>query len=430
MSDPSIELLLRLAVALAVGLLIGLERGWEQRDKQEGERVAGLRTYGLVSLLGAVAVVLAGDQPVIFAAIALVIGLVVAIAYFHKSRRPRRRSATGTIALILTFTIGAMAGRGLLAPSAAIAVVVTLLLGFKPELHRALQAIEREELLDTIRLLLISVVVLPILPNQGFGPWEALNPYRMWWMVVLVASVSYCGYVAQRLWGKEWGVLATALFGGMVSSTAVTVDLARRSREGEESADVLGAGMIAASSLMFLRILVILAPVAPALVLPLAAPLSAAGLVGVAVAAALAYRARQTRRKANDRDGTIGNPLDLPAALKFGLLLGAVIVVSRGLHAWLGDRGLYLGAAAAGLADVDAIALSIAEISRGGSPSPALILAILIAAAVNTAVKTTIALSSGSRGVGLRMAFGMTLALAAAGVAYAVAARFLTASPA
>ncbi len=418
MTGPNLEMLIRLAVALAVGLLIGLERGWHQRELPEGERVAGFRTFGLVGLLGAVAAILAGEQTLLLAAVALVLGIVAGIGYYRGSRRQYGRSATGTVALLLTFSLGAMAGRGHLEAAAAAGVVVTLLLGIKPELHGVLRSIERVELLGTIRLLLISVVMLPILPDQEFGPWHALNPYRIWWMVVLVAGVSYLGYFAQRIWGRNRGTLATGLFGGIVSSTAVTLTLARRAAASRRRPEALAAGIVVASSMMFPRLLVILAPVAPALVAPLIAPIATAAAVGLAAGTALAFRARGEDPRDREHDVEVHNPLDISTAVKFGIFLTVVMVLSRGLNAWIGDRGLYLGAAAAGLADVDAIALSIAAMAHRGevATSPAVV-AVLIASAVNTVVKSAIAIALGGRALGLRVALPMTLSLAAGGAA-------------
>jgi uncharacterized membrane protein (DUF4010 family) len=183
MSDSNVEILIRLGLAFAIGLLIGFERGWAQRETPEGERVAGFRTFGLVGLLGALAVTIAPGDSWLLAALALAIGGLAAIGYSRLSEREHGRGVTGMIALLVTFALGALAGRGHLEASASAAVIVTLLLGFKPELHEVVRRIERQELLGTIRLLLISVVILPVLPDRGFGPWQALT-------ILLAATVN------------------------------------------------------------------------------------------------------------------------------------------------------------------------------------------------------------------------------------------------
>jgi uncharacterized membrane protein (DUF4010 family) len=421
MTDPNVESLTRLAVALAVGLLIGLERGWEQRRMAEGERVAGFRTFGLVGLLGASTVMVAPGEAVALAAVALALGVVAALGYYRQSRDPRGRSATGTVALLLTFALGAMAGRGYVEAAASAGVVVTLLLSVKPELHGLLQRIERKELLGTIRLLLISVVMLPVLPDRGFGPLRALNPYRLWWMVVLVAGVSYVGYLADRLWGSQRGRLLTGLFGGLASSTAVAWALSRRASTDPQHADSLAAGIVIASSVMFPRLLAIALPVAASLVVRLVAPIAAAALVGFAAGALLALRTRGEQSHGREPTMELRNPLDLSTALRFGLLLAVIMVVARAIGEWGGDRGLYLVAAAAGLADVDAITLSVAAMwSHGDVSTGGAVTAILIAAAVNTVVKSTIAVVVGGSRLGFRVALPMAASLAAGAAALAL----------
>ena len=264
MYAENLDTLERLGVALALGLLIGLERGWERRELPEGERVAGFRTFGLISLLGGVTTVLLPDsRPALFGSMIAVLGVVVALGYWRESERSKDLSLTTTVAELLTFALGALAGAGNLIAAAATAVVATLVLGFKPEMHELLERIERPELLATLRLLLISVVLLPILPDRGFGPWSAVNPYSIWWMVVMVAAISYVGYFGIRLLGSERGLLITGLFGGLVSSTAVTASFARlgkdQSREGQE---LVAAGIVLASATMFPRMLVMTTVVA------------------------------------------------------------------------------------------------------------------------------------------------------------------------
>jgi uncharacterized membrane protein (DUF4010 family) len=409
--SPALDSLTRLGAALAIGLLIGLERGWEQREKSEGERIAGIRTFGLVALLGAVAVLIGADHWPVLAAMALGVEVIAAVGYYRASDHDR--SATGTIALLVTFALGALAGQGNLAVAAAAAVIVALLLGLKPEMHDLLRSIEREELLGTIRLLLISVVVLPVLPNVGFGPWHVLNPYRLWWMVVLVAGISYVGYFAKRIWGGERGALLTGLLGGIVSSTAVTLTLSRRAGGAEPGVGTLAAGILVASAMMFPRLLAIVAPVAPALFWPLVQPLTAAAFIGFVAAWILARRAG-AEPPPRQREAELRNPLELATAIQFGALLACVIVGSRALSAWIGPTGTIVAAAMAGVAEVDAIALSVADLSNSGAvAAPTAVGAVLTAAAVNTGIKVGIAFAVGGRRIGGMVAPPLLLALLA-----------------
>jgi uncharacterized membrane protein (DUF4010 family) len=171
----------RLAVALAIGPLIGLERGWERRELPEGQRAAGFRTFGMIGLLGGVTVQVGGSsQGLVLAVVAAAVSIFAALGYWREPWRGQDVSITSLIAVLLTFCLGALAGMGEMTAASSTAVVVTFLLGFKPELHRIIRRIERPELLATLRLLLISVVLLPVLQDVGLGPWQAFNPYRTW----------------------------------------------------------------------------------------------------------------------------------------------------------------------------------------------------------------------------------------------------------
>ena len=226
--QTKLEVLLRFGVALALGLLMGLERGWERRERPEGSRVAGFRTFGLISLLGGVTAYLGAESRVLLlTAVGLALAAVLVAGYWRESEREADVSATTTVAALVAYGLGALAGLGQLTAASATAVVVTLVLGFKLELHQLLRRIDRAELLATLRLLLISIVLLPVLPDRELGPWAAINPYRIWWMVVLVAGISYVGYFANRILGEERGVMLTGFFGGLASSTAVTLAFAR-----------------------------------------------------------------------------------------------------------------------------------------------------------------------------------------------------------
>lgn len=411
MSVDNATILGRLAVALALGLLIGLERGWELRELPEGQRIAGLRTFGLIGLLGGLTVLLAArPQELYLSAVVVVLGALVALGYWRESASGEDISLTTTIAALIAFGLGALAGTGQLTVGASTAVVVTLLLGFKPELHHLIQRIERQELLATLRLLLISVVLLPILPDKGFGPWQALNPYKLWWMVVLIAAISYVGYFGIKLLGSERGVLITGLFGGLVSSTAVAVTMAHRGKDEPEMQDLLAAGVVIASATMFPRMIVIAFAILPGLAQRLLWPLLSAGVVGFLAAAWYAWRSGQGKLYKGGEELRPSNPLELTMTLKFGVLLAVIMVLTRAFREWMGDPGLYALAAVSGLVDVDAITLSVASIAKRGETTIAIAAAvILVPAAVNTAVKAALVTAI----CGARMGLLVTVALLA-----------------
>ncbi len=388
MSMDNPELFLRIAVAFAVGLLIGLERGWSHRGLESGRRAAGFRTFGLVGGVGGIAAVLAETYGgAVLAVAVLAIGAITVAGYWRSTDHDKDLSVTTTVALLAAAGLGALAGMGQLAAAGAGAVVVTLLLSVKPEMHYLLTRIDRAELLATVRVLVISVVLLPLLPNEGFGPWQALNPFEIWWMVVLVAAISYVGYFAMKIAGTRQGSLITGLLGGLASSTAVTVSLARLAHERATARDALAAGIVGACSVMFLRMLVVVAILSPELALRLAWGLVPATAASVAAAAWLARRAGSGDI---DGDGKVqpGNPLNLKLALQFGALLVGAQLAIHAMRAWAGDAGQIATAALFGIADVDAITLSLsAQASADSSAAAVSAAGIALAAAVNTVVK-------------------------------------------
>jgi uncharacterized membrane protein (DUF4010 family) len=424
-----LPVLMRLAVALAIGLLIGLERGWERRDLPTAQRTAGLRTFGAIGLLGGVTAQLGGDRAgLLIAALAIALGIVLVAGYWRESEVDRDLSLTTSVAALVTYGLGALAGRGELLAASSSAVVLTMLLGFRPELHGLIRKIDRAELLATFRLLLISLVMLPVLPDRGYGPWAAFNPFHIWWMVVLVAMVSYVGYFATRLMGTQRGILLTGLFGGLSSSTVVALSLARSAAIGLAVPNLLAAGATIASAIMWPRMFLIVSAVDPALARLLAWPLGAATVGAVAAALLLSRMGRNEEKALADSGETVktSNPLDLGTAVRFGLILTAIMVASRAASAWAGTSGLFLVAGIAGLVDVDAISLSVATMYLHGMVDPAVaISAILIAAAVNTLLKPAMAWVIGGTPMGLRFTAASLAMLATCAAGWLIALRLV-----
>jgi len=379
------ELFQQLAVALAVGLLIGIERGWHERGAGEGHRIAGLRTFGLIGLLGALWALLAAEMGELilgfsFAAFAV---LVVA-AHVLDARSDQDYGITTAVAALVTFALGALAARGHLTVAAACAVVTATLLGLKPMLHSWLEQIEQRELYAIFKMLLISVVLLPILPDEGYGPWQALNPYEIWLLVVLIAGISFVGYFAVKIAGSRRGIVITSLFGGLASSTAVTLSLARLGRQNLTAQSLLAAGVILAAGTMFPRMLLEVSVVNRELLSSLSAPLLGMMMVSYLAVPLLLFSIERERQV---HAVTIRNPFELLPALKFGLLLVVVMLAAKGFQQGFGDAGLYAVAAISGISDVDAITLSVARLARGELDGTVAVQAIVIAACVNTLVK-------------------------------------------
>jgi uncharacterized membrane protein (DUF4010 family) len=382
-------LVYRLAIALGIGLIVGLERGWKARDEHAGQRLAGVRTFSLAALLGgALAAATTPDRYAVLAAGTLAVGALVVAGYLVSVRESRDFGMTTELALLTTFALGAVAVLGAPFEAVSAAVVMSLVLGLKTEFHHAIEKLERPELLATLQLLAIAVVLVPLLPDRELGPWQALNPRVIGLLVLLIAGLSYVGYFAVRALGAHLGLLLTAVLGGLTSSTAVTVAYARRARLTSTNHALLGVGIALAAATMSPRLALEIAAVNRALLTDLWPT-----LVAIAVVPALGGIVMLLR---NERGGDaaveLKNPLQLKAALVFGLLLSAFFVASQGLQQWLGETGLYAMAALAGIADVDAIAIAFAESAARGSVTPeAAQRAIAFAVLVNTAAKAVLA---------------------------------------
>jgi len=390
------DLFLRLSVALAIGLLMGLERGWETRELGEGSRLAGVRTFALAGMLGALWALLGRELGPVLLGIAFAgFAMIVAVAHVLARQKGTDVGATTLVAILFTFALGAVAMEGLLTIAAASAVVAATLLGSKPILHRLIRGLSRDELYAIFRLLLISVVALPVLPNRGYGPWQALNPYAIWWMVVLIAGISLAGYFAVRIVGPRLGLGATALTGGLVSSTAVTLSYSRLGRHTPQLGHVLAAGILMASGTMFFRVLLVATVIQRDLLGVLYLPLAAMGGVCFLAAAWLWRYGSQTGVRVGDvGEPPLKNPFELGMALQFGALLAAIMLLAKAVEVWWGDAGLYALAAASGLADVDPITLSLARMVGEGTLNLRIAaLAIFIATAANTLVKGLLATS-------------------------------------
>jgi uncharacterized membrane protein (DUF4010 family) len=340
---------------------------------------------------------------------------VLIAGYFANVRQSGEIGITTIIAALATFCLGALSVQGLWLAAAAAAVVTALLLGLKPTLHRWLEAIEKRELLAALQLLLISVVILPVLPNQGYGPYAALNPQKLWLMVVLIVAMSFAGYVAVKLAGAQ-GIVLTGILGGLASSTAVTLTFARVGRTHPELQGALATGVVLAWTVMYVRVAVLIAVLAPALLGMLLMPLALMTAVGLIAGWILL---RHSGRAQVPPEG-LTNPFEIGMALRFGALIAVVMLLSRALQDAFGNAGMLALAFVSGLADVDAITVTVADEAAGhGLTAAVAVAALLVAAGANTLMKcamaTTIAGGAMARWVGITAA--ATIVAGAAGLA-------------
>ena len=409
-------MLARLAVALLLGMLIGIERGWVARERESGERVAGVRTHALIGLFGGVAALLAEALtgwafPLIFFAVA---GIAL-VGYRASMDHSGDYSITGLIGLLLTFCFGALAVAVDIVLATACAVVTALILDNKREIHGLLNKLHANELDAGLKLLLISVVMLPLLPNEEMGPGGVLNPYEIWWLVVLIASISFIGYFAVRLGGTEKGILFTGLFGGLTSSTALTLHYSRQAKQEPQLVPMLAAGILLACSTMLPRLLIYAALIRPTLVTYLWIPVAAMGVVLFLPALWLWWRHRS---KLSANQPMTQNPLELRSALTLGALLVVIMLLGEWLREWLGNAGIFILAAVSGTADVHAVAMSLSRMASVSIEMSIAALGIILAASVNNVFKLVFTVTAGSVRL-TRYIAGPVLASGAVGLAIA-----------
>jgi uncharacterized membrane protein (DUF4010 family) len=390
---------LRIGAALAAGVLIGIERGWHLRSREEGSRVAGIRTFSLLGLAGGLAALLgAKGQPLIAGTVTIAACAVLVLGYAGSLRE--RHDATTAIAALVTLTIGLLAGLGSIGLAIAAAAVVVLILAMREELHGFIDRLDEADVKALARFAVIALAVLPFLPNQPMGPYGAWNPWKLWWVVVLVTGFSFMAYVANRIFGARRGTIATALIGGAYSSTAVTQSLAQRLGS-KESGGAEAAGIALASAVMYLRVIALVAIIAPRILEPFVLVVAPPLLVAWAVGWWL-YR----RAPSSDGPTPPGNPIALGPALAFLLFIAAAAVIARWAEGRFGEEGIAVLLLIMGSMDVDA-----AIVTAGGLPAEA-IAATLAALALGGTILTNMSVKLGitlayARGKGRTAALGL-----------------------
>jgi uncharacterized membrane protein (DUF4010 family) len=327
----------------------------------------------------------------------------------------RNFSVTGVVAAILTFIIGAYAVLGEPLVAVAAAVAMAILLALKAPLHAWLRQLAWTEVRAVLILLAMTFLLLPILPNRPVDPWQAINPAEIWLLAILIAGVSFAGYVATRIMGDQTGIAVTAVAGGITSSTATTLSLARLAREQPQASSLLAGGILIAGTTMIVRVAVIAAALAPPLLTELWLPASAGAIALLVASGVLILRDRQQTGPAATLRLT--NPFDIGNAVKLAVLIGVVMVLAKVASSEASAKGLLLLAALSGVADVDAITLSIARMAGTTVSIPRAVDVILIAVGVNTLAKAVMAAIVGGRKIGAAVGIPSLATVALLGLA-------------
>ncbi len=403
-------------LALALGALIGLEREYA-RYKQRGHKYAGIRTFPLISLFGALAAFLSElFTPWLLIVAFAILGVLSALSYFSVADR-KHIGATTEIAGLLTFFLGVLSMEGEFILASTLAIIIAVLLYARSLLHHFAEKIKEKELSATLKFAVIALVILPFLPNKGYGPLEVFNPFLTWLMVVFISGISFIGYILLKWYGQQ-GIALTGFLGGMVSSTAATISLANRSRKEKQLALALALAAVLATGVSFARILVevfalnrelFVQVLIPLLLLMLLVLFFAWRLWKKASAAGGSATALAARGKMELR-----TPFALKPAIKFAAIFASVLALAKIADFFLAEKGVYLASILSGVADVDAAALSLSRLAAEGMPLQLARNGIIVAALVNIMVKGGLAWWFGGRLFG-RKVLGVFVVLILAG---------------
>ena len=408
----------RFAVAVGIGLLIGIQRESTYNDPEK-RLFAGVRTFGLISLAGYTAALISSQlsSALPFIGIIIVFGALMALNY-SADLSLGKPGLTTEAAVLIVFGIGAMCYWDLILLASAIGVCVTVLLSLKAQFRAFTSAITKQDVYATLTFAVISLVVLPVLPNRTFDiipPFDILNPYKIWLMVVFTSGISFLGYIMIKAIGVSRGIALTGLLGGLASSTAVTLSFSQRSKTNKELARPFSLALIVAWTVMFFRVLIIVFTLHTALAQRLLLP------IGMMAVGAVAYSVFLfiSQRGGSTEDLEFVNPFELGPALKLGAMFAVILVVARAAQLGFGNVGVYVSSFVSGLLDVDAITFTMIDLVSGSTQLDVGVgtRAIVIAVFANTLFKGGFALANGSKQLRKALLPGLLLILVVGAVA-------------
>lgn len=400
-----IDFLTKLVMAVALGGLIGIER------ERKSTIIAGVRTFTLTSVLGMLASLFAGEiNSFILVVAVMFIGAMAAEAYWVKSMKLKTFGVTTVMALVITFFLGVAVDRGYYLASAMTAVIITFLLASKEILQELARSLTQVEIIDALKFGIVTIVVLPVLPNKTIDPWNLFNPYLTWLMVALVLGISFVAYIAMKVLGLNRGVGVTGLLAGMVSSTAVTTIMAEKVRKTPKMLEHAVLVVVLASSIMFVRTEIISAVINPQVAMAMLFPLAAAALVGISESLVKMGRFREMLGSKIE----FGSPFAFSPALKFAAFFAAILALSQLATLYFGSSGIYIVSVLGGIVNLDAITISMSSLALTGKISAgAAANAIILGCFVNTLVKWGLSYAFGNRQMALRVGKAFTIIIVA-----------------
>lgn len=390
-----LQLYLTFGISLFVGVLIGLERQ-SVRGGHEAT-FAGIRTFPIISLLGALSAYISLHyyKP-IFPIMLVLIALFVLASYIPQAiSKAGSAGITTEMAALAVFILGALPFYGEKGIAVTVTILIFVLLTTKDQLHSLARKVEMEDFYAVAKFATITFIILPVLPNRNIGPYNSFNPYEIWLFVVLIAAISFIGYVSVKTVGSKRGLGLTGLLGGFASSTAVTLSISRRSKEASELSKSAALAIILACSTMFPRVILIIGFINKVLLKHIYLPLLIMGISGFIICGFLYFKIGRTKslEKVN-----LKNPFELSIAIKFGILYAIINFVSIFANKYFSNRGLYISSALGGLTDVDAVVLSITRLIKNeGLEIKIATITIILATIVNTILKAVLTIILGTK---------------------------------
>lgn len=402
MSEFDFAMVQNFLIALLLGALVGVEREKHRRNEHPGN-FGGLRTYILFAQAGAISAWLSLhlQSPWLFVITVLIVALAVIAAYVLENQRTAASPGlTSEISAITVCLLGGAIMFGYAELAVMLGILTSAILTFKQPLHGLVAKIDIDDMYAGLKLLIASFIVLPLLPNHAIDPWQALNPYRLWLLVILISSMSLLGYIAVRWLGTAHGTVVTGISGGLASSTAATLSFARSSKLQSDplAADTQACGVLLAWLVMFIRVLVTVAIVYQPLLAPLLLPFTTMAVITAVMAGMYYWLGNRRYIAPQHSELKVSNPFSLVAAIKFGVLFAVILLLVKLTEQYAAAEGLYILAAVAGMTDVDAVTLSMTDYARRLPDALTVASAgVTIAALSNTVVKCMLVFVLGSR---------------------------------
>ena len=415
------SILIQIGAAVLLSGLVGLEREQKYQLSKRGH-FAGFRTFALIGMFGALSYILAQPYPILFYIMASGMFLFIIVSYFVTAGiRKGGVGITSEMATVIMYFVGIICAMEMYVLATSIALITLAFLHFKIPLHKWAKSVQDAEILSTIQFAIIAFVVLPILPNQGYGPYEIFNPYVIWLMVVLISGISFLSYVTIKVLGPKKGIGVSGFLGGLISSTALTLSFSGESKKNPNIVYPYVFSVIVATIAMFFRVLVAVAIIDKDLLVQIAVPVLSMGLAGVACAWHFWRKKDSGKGEVSEsikhQSFKLKSPFSLIPALKFTLLFGIILFLSRFMTDIYGDKGLYLTSFFSGIIDVDATVISAANLANSTLAIAVASMAIMIAVATNTLIKGGIFMFFGNKKVAIRLIESFLIMVVCGGVA-------------